>query len=261
MPSGEEIQRALTGFVGRWSDYSGTEKSEAQTFLNQLFACYGSDRREVGAEFEFFAPAAGFMDLHWPGVALIEMKAPVVELQVAQQQVERSWRASSNREEGRPAARWIVICNFRRFEIWEYGRYPDAPVAAFDLADLPDRYDALAFLAGPTVEPHFTVHHREPTKETARVVAEVRVAGRAVGRAADGAAAVHPAVGAHDTPKVDIMKIVTPTIIRPRRARLDAATTPAQTREWLEQLCRFKVLDPACGCGNSATDTSGAASG
>jgi len=48
MPSGEEIQRALRGFVDTWRDYSGSEKSEAQTFLNQLFACYGSDRREVG---------------------------------------------------------------------------------------------------------------------------------------------------------------------------------------------------------------------
>lgn len=36
MPSGEEIQHALRGFVDTWRDYSGSEKSEAQTFLNQL---------------------------------------------------------------------------------------------------------------------------------------------------------------------------------------------------------------------------------
>lgn len=364
MPSGEEIQRALTGFVETWRDYSGTEKSESQTFLNQLFACFGSDRRELGAEFEFFVPNAGFMDLHWPGVALIEMKAPAVELRVAQAQVERYWRASSNREEGRPAARWIVICNFRQFEIWEYGRYPDAPVATFDLADLPDRYDALAFLAGPTVEPSFTEHYRELTKEAARVVAEVftslversaapptelqrfilqsvwcmfaedlamldgfpfqstlsevrespersaaelghlfRVLNQKgrhnrVGRLAgvqyvNGELFARPAevglnraevelmlqatafdwrkvnptifgsllegvlgrerrweLGAHYTHEVDIMKIVTPTIIRPWRERLDAAATPQQAREVLDDLCRFRVLDPACGCGN-----------
>jgi hypothetical protein len=78
VPSGEEIQRALREFVAAWRDYSGTEKSEAQTFLNELFACYGTDRREVGASFEFWAPHAGFMDLHWPEVCLIEMKAPTV---------------------------------------------------------------------------------------------------------------------------------------------------------------------------------------
>ena len=364
MPSGEEIQRALGVFVDRWRAYAGTEKSEAQTFLNQLFECYGSDRRELGAEFEFWAPTAGFMDLHWPGIALIEMKAPTVSVETAQNQVERYWRASSNRDEGRPAARWIVICNFREFAIWEYGRYPDGPVAEFTLEELPDRYDALAFLAGPTVEPSFTEHYRELTKDAAKVVSEVftslveRSAAPAnelqrfilqsvwcmfaedltmldgypfqatvtealahpddsaallghlfrvlnqkgkhnrVGRLAgvqyvNGELFKEPAevglnreelqlllratefdwrkvnptifgsllegvlgrerrweLGAHYTHEVDIMKIVTPTIIRPWRERLDAAATPQEARAVLDDLCRFRVLDPACGCGN-----------
>ena len=365
MPSGEEIQHALRSFVDRWATYAGSEKSEAQTFLNQLFGCYGSDRREVGAEFEFYVPTTGgFMDLHWPGIALIEMKAPTVPVATAQQQVERYWRASSDRTAGRPAARWIVICNFRDLAIWEYGRYPDAPVAEFPLTELPDRYDALAFLAGPTVEPSFTEHYRELTKEAAKVVAEVFTSlvdrsaappnelqrfilqsvwcmfaedltmldgypfqatlnlvvddpGRSAaelghlfrvlnqkgshnrtGRLAgtqyvNGDLFAQPAevglnrsevelllratafdwrkvnptifgsllegvlgrerrweLGAHYTHEVDIMKIVTPTIIRPWRERLDAATTPAQARALLDELCTFRVLDPACGCGN-----------
>lgn len=365
MPSGEEIQRALRSFVERWGAYSGSEKAEAQTFLNQLFECYGSDRRELGAEFEFYIPTTGgFMDLHWPGVALIEMKAPTVAVATAQNQVERYWRASSDRASSRPAARWIVICNFRDVEIWEYGRYPDAPVARFALEELPDRYDALAFLAGPTVEPSFTEHYRELTKEAARVVSEVftslvdrsaappnelqrfilqsvwcmfaedltmldghpfqatlneirdqpdrsaaelghlfRVLNQKskhnrIGRLAgvqyvNGELFAQPAevglnraevellleatafdwrkvnptifgsllegvlgrerrweLGAHYTHEVDIMKIVTPTIIRPWRERLDAAVTPQQARDVLEELCAFRVLDPACGCGN-----------
>ena len=365
MPSGEEIQRALGAFVDRWRSYSGSEKAEAQTFLNQLFECYGSDRRELGAEFEFYVPAAGgFMDLHWPGIALIEMKAPTVSVATAQNQVERYWRASSDRAAGRPAARWIVICNFRDFAIWEYGRYPDGPVVEFTLAELPDRYDALAFLAGPTVEPSFTEHYRELTKEAAKVVSQVFTAlvdrsaappnelqrfilqsvwcmfaedltmldgypfqgtlneirdqpersaaelghlfrvlnqkskHNRVGRLAgvqyvNGELFAQPAevglnraeidllleatafdwrkvnptifgsllegvlgrerrwaLGAHYTHEVDIMKIVTPTIIRPWRERMDAAATPAEVRAVLDALCRFRVLDPACGCGN-----------
>lgn len=365
MPSGEEIQRALGTFVDRWRSYSGTEKAEAQTFLNQLFECYGSDRRELGAEFEFYVPlAGGFMDLHWPGIALIEMKAPTVSVATAQSQVERYWRASSDRASGRPAARWIVICNFRDFAIWEYGRYPDGPIVEFTLAELPDRYDALAFLAGPTVEPSFNEHYRELTKEAAKVVSQVFASlvdrsaappselqrfilqsvwcmfaedltmldgypfqstlneirdepGRSaaelghlfrvlnqkgkhnrVGRLAgaqyvNGELFAQPAevglnraeidllleatafdwrkvnptifgsllegvlgrdrrweLGAHYTHEVDIMKIVTPTIIRPWRERMDAATTPAEVRTALDDLCRFRVLDPACGCGN-----------
>lgn len=172
MPSGEEIQRALTAFVAKWADYSGTEKSEAQTYLNELFACYGSDRREAGAKFEFWASSAGFMDLHWPGVCLIEMKAPGVRVATAQAQVERYWRASSDPDTDREAARWVVICNFHEFQIWEPGRFPTRPRAAFTLAELPERYDALSFLAGPSVEPNFTEHFLELTKEAAKLVTE-----------------------------------------------------------------------------------------
>jgi hypothetical protein len=57
-------------------------------------------------------------------------------------------------------------------------------------------------------------------------------------------------LGAHYTHEVDIMKIVGPTIIRPWRERVMATATPAQARELLDELCRFRVLDPACGCGN-----------
>ncbi|MGI9156379.1 MAG: type IIL restriction-modification enzyme MmeI, partial [Marmoricola sp.] len=364
MPSGEQIQSALTDLVAKWRDYAGSEKSEAQTFLNELFACYGNDRRELGARFEHFAPLAGFMDLFWPGVCIFEMKAPSVQLSVAQGQVERYWRESADFDTGVTAARWIITCNFRRFEIWEPGRFPTRAVAAFDLEELPDRYDALAFLAGPTIEPSFTEHYRELTKDAATVVARVfhslddRAAaprtelisfalqsvwcmfaedlglldgyplqatlnavrsepersaaeigflfrvlnqkgkhnrtGRLIGtKYVNGELFAQPAevglnraeielmlaatafdwrkvdptifgsllegvlghdrrweIGAHYTHEVDIMKIVGPTIVRPWRERMEATATPVLARELLEELCRFRVLDPACGCGN-----------
>lgn len=364
MASGEEIQAALREFAARWQGYSGSEKSEAQTFLNQLFACYGTDRRAVGAEFEFFAPEAGFMDLHWPEVCVIEMKAPAVSVDTAHQQVERYWRASSKPEVDQQAARFVVICNFRELEIWEPGRFPMQPRLRFPLAELPERYDALAFLAGPNVEPNFHEHHRELTKAAASLVADVyhrltdrraaplqtiqrfilqsvwcmfaedlamlegypfEATARAARRDPAGSAAdflllfrvlnqksnhnrrghlagttyvngqlfedpadveltgdeldllieaagfdwtkVDPTIfgsllegvlgkeqrwrrGAHYTHEVDIMKIVTPTIVRPWRERIAAVSTPTEARELLDELCSFKVLDPACGCGN-----------
>jgi hypothetical protein len=57
-------------------------------------------------------------------------------------------------------------------------------------------------------------------------------------------------VGAHYTHEVDILKIVEPTIIRPWRERIDACASPQEARGLLDELCAFKVLDPACGCGN-----------
>lgn len=37
--SGEEIRRRLQVFAARWSVYDRSERAEAQTFLNDLFAC------------------------------------------------------------------------------------------------------------------------------------------------------------------------------------------------------------------------------
>jgi hypothetical protein len=75
MRSGEEIRNALRKFVTRWRDYSGSERAEAQTYLNELLDCYGTDRKDV-AEFEDAHTADGIMDMHWPGVCIVEMKAP-----------------------------------------------------------------------------------------------------------------------------------------------------------------------------------------
>lgn len=57
-------------------------------------------------------------------------------------------------------------------------------------------------------------------------------------------------LGAHYTHEVDIMKIVGPTIIGPWTERIEALQSPDQAFELLRELCAFKVLDPACGCGN-----------
>jgi len=58
------------------------------------------------------------------------------------------------------------------------------------------------------------------------------------------------ALGAHYTHEADIQRIVGPTIVRPWRERIDAATTMKQLLELRSQLSKFRVLDPACGSGN-----------
>jgi len=58
------------------------------------------------------------------------------------------------------------------------------------------------------------------------------------------------ALGAHFTYESDIQKIVRPTIVRPWEERIAAAKNAADLLELLRQLRAFRVLDPACGCGN-----------
>ncbi len=59
------------------------------------------------------------------------------------------------------------------------------------------------------------------------------------------------AFGAHFTSEFDIQKVVGPTIVRPWRERIEAAGKDrARLVSTLQDLRRFRVLDPACGSGN-----------
>jgi len=161
--SGDEIRHRLSAFASKWSVYARSERSEAQTFLNELFACYGQDRSAV-ARFE--EPQAGrFLDLIWPRVCIIEMKAPgeAGRLERHRGQALDYWRNAADPKAGIPAPRYVVLCAFRRLEIWEPGAFPIAPRLVLDLIDLPDQYDALLFLAGD--EPVFAGGQAALTRE------------------------------------------------------------------------------------------------
>jgi hypothetical protein len=365
--SGEEIQKALRKFVKDWREYSGSERGEAQTYLNQLLECYGTDRRDVGAVFEEAHTARGIMDMYWRDVCIVEMKAPsqVSKLAEHRKQALDYWHSSDNAEEGRSAPRWVVLCAFQRFEIWEPGRFPSTPRASLALDELPQEYEKLQFLAGLDQEPLFGASYKALTTEAAKVVAELyrtllerkaaapetlrffalqvvwclfaedlgMIEGHPFQRIVEdlirhpdrssfvelgalfdilndpndygrhgvlkgtqymnGSLFAKPAkvhlqieelrqlaraaefdwrkvdptifgslmeeilghdrrweLGAHYTHEVDIMKIVRPTIVEPWRVRIGATETVDQVRHVLEELCTFKVLDPACGCGN-----------
>jgi hypothetical protein len=169
--TGEEIRARLQAFAARWSVYEGSERGEAQTFLNELFECYGTKRAEV-AQFE--APQSGrFLDLIWPGTCLIEMKAPAEakRLDRHRPQALSYWVESSDPDRGIPAPRYVVLCAFRRLEIWEPGAFPKAPRVVLDLIDLPDQYDALLFLAGR--DPVFAGGQAALTREAVVHVADL----------------------------------------------------------------------------------------
>lgn len=114
--TGEEIKRRLVDFARKWSLYDGTERAEAQTFLNQLFTCYGSDRQNVWALFE--DPHKGkFVDLIWERRCLIEMKRPSEAKRLEQHrgQALSYWRNASDSVHNVPAPRFVVLCAFQRF--------------------------------------------------------------------------------------------------------------------------------------------------
>lgn len=169
-PSEDEIRRRLAEFAARWGGYQGSERSEAQTFLNQLLECYGVDRQAAGARFEE-RTEGGFMDLFWPGVCIIEMKRPSEADRLARhrEQALAYWQRSGTPSS--PAPRYVVLCAFHRFEVWEPGAVYTEPRAVVDLVDLPDNLDVLNFLVGRN--PVFEGGGAELTREAVALVTDL----------------------------------------------------------------------------------------
>jgi hypothetical protein len=361
----------LVVLAERWSTYGGTERSASQTFLNQLVGAYtGSlDAMAAGARFEEFGvrdEGSGFMDLFWQDVTIIEMKAPNQSRRLDQHRAQALdyWRNSANQEASLAAPPFLVLCSIQQFEVWQPGKFPNAPVDAFALTDLPDRVESLLFLAGRTpifggpgaavteqaaqhmVTLYFSLLERraaeaaelrrfiiqtvwalfaedigivegkpletlaaallaDPTRSTAvelahlyrrlniqeqdrrnrgaaqpvpyvngelfSVATEVHLESSELKHLLDASKFdwrhVNPTVfgallegclgkdlrwelGAHYTSEEDIMTIVNPVIVRPWVTRIESTRSYREATQLLEELCKFRVLDPAMGCAN-----------
>jgi hypothetical protein len=365
MPDGTK----LSEFVAWCAKHiTGDEKGDAQLFLDRLFQAFGhAGLKEAGATLEFrvtkAAEAGGgtsFADLVWKPVVLIEMKKRGTDLQKHYRQAFDYWmRLVPNRP------RYVVLCNFDEFRIYDFDTDLDTPKDTLALTDLPERWGPLEFLAPGNPKPNFENDRVAVTTKAADKLAEcfkwmVRkdrkpqversVAQRFIlqmlvalfaedidllpkyfvtnlleecstpadsyellgglfkamnqSKAAGGGRykevpyfngglfanpaqleiqgnelvflrdaakfnwnKVQPEVfgtlfqhsmgdqerhafGAQFTSPSDIMKIVGPTIVEPWREQIEGARTLKRLRELLHRLHQFRVLDPACGCGN-----------
>ena len=166
--SAETIRARLLAFVERWAGWKGNERAGAQPFLVELLECFGTAWKEAGVHFEFRLPS-GVTDMLWPGNCLVEMKSPTERdrLETHQRQALRYWNESG--AEDREPPRFIVLSSFNRFLVYQPGR-PD-PLADFLIEQLPDRREALAFLAGD--EPEFFDDRAELTREAVQRVTDL----------------------------------------------------------------------------------------
>ena len=361
----QEIKANLTEFQTRWKLREGYEKGEAQIFLNEFFSCFSPDLADQ-AQFELFKSDSGFMDCVIPGTVIIEMKSSkeAERLDKHRRQLLDYWTKSADPAKDQPAPQYAVLCAFRRFEIWEPGRFPTEPRLVIDLDDLPSHFDAFSFLLGR--DPIFRANDEQVTVDAVARIAELLdlLEARDEGTAADRRSfllqcvwcmfaedtgqidrlgftrilkglsenperssaddlgglfeklndpspqrpahgmyegvpfvngslfsspthlhlepaelellrelaefdwsLVRPAVfgsmmqtvfgperqhrlGAHYTPEAEIQLVVEPTILRPWRERIEALEGLEDALAALEELHAFRVLDPACGCGN-----------
>jgi len=93
---------------------------------------------------------ACFADLLWKPRLLMEMKKGGEKLHLHYQQ---AFESSLNAVPDRP--RYVVLCNFHEFWVYDFDQQLNDPVDVLMLKDLPARYAALNFLFPEERKPVF----------------------------------------------------------------------------------------------------------
>lgn len=168
-----EVVDRLKSFV-EYAKPLTDEKGEAQVFCDRLFKAFGhAGYKEAGAVLEFRVTKTGgkgkkFADLIWKPHVLLEMKSAGQKLHLHYQQAFDYWIASVP---NRP--RYVVLCNFQEFWIYDFDKQLGDPVDKVTLDDLPQRYPALNFLFPHSPKPIFGNDREKVSREAADKMAEL----------------------------------------------------------------------------------------
>ena len=141
--SWNEIRTRAAGFAREWAD-AAYEKGKTQSFYNEFFEIFGKRRRDVARyeeRVQRLDNTAGYIDLFWPGVLLVEQKSAGRDLTAAREQAGTYFDALTERE--RP--RFQLLCDFQTFELLDRDEREET---RFALADLPQHVEKFGFFIG-----------------------------------------------------------------------------------------------------------------
>ncbi len=164
------MSESLEGFVSFCQQHiRGDEKGEAQVFLDRFFRAFGhAGALEVGAVYEERVKKGskkgktGFADLVWKPRVLIEMKKRGEDLSKHYSQAFDYWtRLIPNRP------RYVLLCNFDEFWIFDFNVQLDTPVDKVPLKDLSKRASAFGFMELGNHVPIFRNNQVEVTEQAA----------------------------------------------------------------------------------------------
>lgn len=154
---------------------TGQERKEAQIFLDRFFQAFGYEGAlEAGAKYEEAIKKSsqkgktGFADLVWKPKLLIEMKKRGENLNKYYPQAFEYWlRLVPNRP------RYVILCNFDEFWIFDFDLQLDEPVDIIPLNDLIKRASAFNFMEFGNVTPVFKNNQIQVTENAARYMGQL----------------------------------------------------------------------------------------
>lgn len=143
---------------------TGDEKGEAQVFLDRFFQAFGHEGAlEAGATYEKRVKnkkgKTSFADLVWKPRVLIEMKKRGEGLGKHYSQAFDYW---ARLVPDRP--RYVILCNFDEFWIFDFNLQVDTPVDKVTLEQLPERVGAFTFMELRDRKPVFSNNQIEVTE-------------------------------------------------------------------------------------------------
>ncbi|WP_158920952.1 DNA methyltransferase [Acidisphaera sp. S103] len=162
----------INRFISYAATLQGDEKGEAQVFCDRLFQAFGhKGYKEAGATLEYRIKkgrSTSFADLIWKPRLLLEMKKEGEKLRLHYRQAFDYW---INAVPNRP--RYVVLCNFREFQIYDFDKQLDEPVDTVATSDLAKRYTAFNFLFPDERKPQFNNDREAVSRKAAAQMAEL----------------------------------------------------------------------------------------
>lgn len=141
--SWNEIKSRAIAFSQEWKD-EVSEDAEAKSFWDDFFNVLGISRRRVAIfeqQVKKIDHKAGYIDLLWKGVILIEHKSRGKDLEKAYSQAKDYFPGLTEKE----LPRYIMVSDFARFRLYDLESNTDNK---FNLSDLVNNIHLFGFIAG-----------------------------------------------------------------------------------------------------------------
>lgn len=141
--SWNEIKSRATTFSKEWEN-EVSEDAEAKSFWDDFFNVFGIGRRRVATfeqQVKKIDQKAGFIDLLWKGVILVEHKSRGKDLDKAYQQAKDYFPGLNEKE----LPRYILVSDFERFRLYDL---EEKTQHEFKLTDFVNHVHLFGFIAG-----------------------------------------------------------------------------------------------------------------
>ncbi|MCO6465031.1 MAG: class I SAM-dependent DNA methyltransferase [Bradyrhizobiaceae bacterium] len=138
-----DIRSRATAFAERWKN-EVSEDAEAKSFWDEFLEVFGVNRKRVAVFEKQVTKAgkkAGYIDLFWPGLLIVEHKSAGKDLSKAFTQAADYFEGLKDVE----LPRYVIVSDFQRIRVHDL---EDGSEQEVTLADLPKRIDLFGFISG-----------------------------------------------------------------------------------------------------------------